>query len=233
MLDQNLDTDALNKKVSHIVASIHNEFVDKSMQLNGNPDEVAAFIAFELGRDYYKGAKLALEDGELLTGTSAVRSNLENTADLFFIYIDMSQSARRAKAYVDSIKTFRDAMVEARLDLALGNKVGDYSLKQVNGWTRSTIATRITAAGVAISTVYDMLSYFSHPNPAAITYLGNPELLKGQINLVQQANCVGAMTLCSLTIRHCMLTSITPADLDAISIKFNLGLKFQPVFQES
>lgn len=226
-LDLNLDTKALNLDVANAVATVHNEFVAKKMQLTGDPDEVVAFIAFELGRDYYKGAKLALDDGELLTGTSAVRSGLENAADLFFIYIDKAKSGKRAKAYVDSIQTYRDEMIKAKLDLDAGNKVGSYSLKQVNTWTSSTIATRISAAGPAIATTYDMLSHFSHPNPAAITFLGNPRLLKGQLIIVHQANCVGALTLCSMAIRHCNLNSVTSADLDAISDKFKLGLKFQ------
>ncbi len=224
-----MDFKALNKDVANAVATVHNEFVDKKMQLTGDPYEVVSFIAFELGRDYFKGARLVLEDGELLTGTSAVRSGLENAADLFFIYIDKTKSAKRAKAYVDSIKTYRDEMIKAKLDLDAGNKVGSYSMKQVNAWTTSTITTRINAAGIAISTTYDMLSYFSHPNPAAITFLGNPRLLKGQLTIVHQANCVGALTLCSMAIRHCNLSSVTSADLDAISDKYKLGLKFQPL----
>src|SRR5438067_93727 len=114
-MDLNMDTDALNTDVANAVATIHNEFVDKKMQLTGDADEVVAFIAFELGRDYFKGARLALDNGQLLTGTTAVRSNLENAADLFYIYIDKSKSDKRAKAYVDSIKTYRDEMTKAKL----------------------------------------------------------------------------------------------------------------------
>jgi len=224
----NVDTDALNKDVANAVATIHNELIAKKLKIDGDPEEVVAFIAFELGRDYFKGARLTLDDGELLTGTSAVRSGLENAADLFFIYIDKTKSASRAKAYVDSIETYRAEMTKAKEDLAAGNKVGNYSMKQVNSWTTSTIATRISAAGAAINSAYDLLSYFSHPNPAAITYLGNPRLLKGQITLVHQANCVGVLALCSVVIRHCNLHSLNSTDLDAISDKYKLGLKFQP-----
>lgn len=228
MLNTNLDTVSLNESITRIIASIHNEFIDKNMQLSGNPEEVAAFIAFEIGRDYYKGARLALDDERLLTGTSAVRSGMENVADLFHIYIDTSKSAERAKAYVDSVSTYHQNIIKAKLDLVMGGKVGDFSLKQVNDWTTSKIAHRIKAAGVAISTTYDMMSYFSHPNPAAITYLGTPRLLKKQINLVHQANCVGALTLCMLTIRHSKLMSVSPVDLDSIGSKLGLG-KFQDV----
>lgn len=222
---QNLhpDIDLLMQDTATLMTKVNAEYD----VLNINPQEDylkgTAWIGFKIGFDYFMAARQSLIDEHLLSGTSLVRSGLENLGDLFYIYCAPKKQYKYAKAYVESTARYNGVMLIARAK-GLDTVSKDRIMKQANKWTEATIEQRLEATGPSILTVYDMMSYFSHPNPAVVTYLQKPKLLHAQINIVKQCNCIAAISLMGLSINHANINNIEYTELNEISTKLGFPL---------
>lgn len=203
------------------------EYASQKFDQKADFQKRTAWIGFRIGNDYFKGAKDALLNEMLLSGTNLVRSGLENLGDLFYIYCTQEKTDKYVKAYVESMSKFTRAMVMARLKGFDATAQGRL-LRQANKWTDANIEQRLKATGPAILTVYDMMSYFSHPNPGAVTYLENPKLLTAQINLVKQCNCMAAINLMGLAINHGNIKQVTYSELNRIATNLGFPLMQKP-----
>ncbi|MEO5691106.1 MAG: hypothetical protein ABIQ64_02875 [Candidatus Saccharimonadales bacterium] len=195
--------------------------------LNIDPSENylkgVAWIGFRIGLDYFSASRVALDNEKLLSGTSLVRSSFENLGDLFYIYCHPSKKAKYAKSYVESMNVFTKVFILAKVR-GFDPAAQDRALKQSNKWTDASIEVRLRSIGPSMLTVYDMMSYFSHPNPGALTYLDRPQLLSAQINLVKQCNCINAVNLMGLVINHISLTTVKHNELNAIATELGFPL---------
>src|SRR5260221_12527249 len=100
-------------------------------------------------------------------------------------------------------------------------------VKQVNKWAgNASIDDRLGDLSKSLTTVYDMFSYFSHPNPAAITYMRIPGLREGQLGLSQQVNCYVAVMLMAMCVTHGDIQSVSYDEL--IGLAKRLGAPIAP-----
>lgn len=178
----------------------------------------ARLFNFTLGFEYFIVSRDALQKGLV----SAVRTGLENVIDLFYIY---SKPAKYPKAYVESMERFNEVMKDAATK-GIDAIAQSRELKQANKWTGETIEGRLKASGAAFITVYDMISYFGHPNPGSLNYVTNKRLKDGQLNLLKQANCITALAMMGVVMNHTGVVSVTRQELDAVARK--LGTQFIP-----
>lgn len=218
--------DDITNETSALIHKLALEFQQINVKLTDAPSLVALWIAFHLGREYFLGAKDALNNKRLLTGTTSVRASLENVADILYIFQTDANIQKYAPRYVGSITAYEKALKDA---VAAGAKsvFADRKLKQANSWTGATIDDRLKAilgTHGAFTTVYDMLSYFSHPNPVSINFIGKQWLREGQTNLVQQGNCMTAIVLMALVVNNSTLRSVSLTDLDKVGQRIGLVL---------
>lgn len=219
--------DRLIDETTELMEKVHSEY--QALEIKSDEDYLkgTAWIGFNIGYDYFMAAKQSLIDEFLLSGTGLVRSGLENLGDLFYIYCSPKKKDQYAKAYVESIARYNGAMVIAKIK-GLDVTAKERLLKQANKWTGASIEERLQATGSSILTAYDMMSYFSHPNPAVMTYLQKPRLLNAQINLVKQCNCITAISLMGLSINHAKLQTIKYEDLNKIATELGFPLMQMP-----
>jgi hypothetical protein len=223
----NPNIDQIVTKTADLMSLIDDEY--KSLKVEPSADYMkgVAWIGFRIGVDYFFAARDALEKDRLLSGTNLVRSNFENLGDLYYIYCTPGKQAKYAKAYVDSMNEFTKVFVLAKLK-GFDATAQERALKQANKWTNATIEDRLKATGKAMLTMYDMMSYFSHPNPGVLTYLDRPSLLSAQINLVKQCNCINAINIMGLVINHSDIKSVTHLELNAIATEIGFPLMQTP-----
>lgn len=217
------EIDRLIDETTVLMEKVRDEY--QALEIKADKDHLkgTVWIGFNIGYDYFMAAKQSLINEYLLSGTGLVRSGLENLGDLFYIYCAPKKKEKYAKAYVESTARYNGAMVIARIR-GVDTTAKERLLKQANKWTEATIEQRLQATGPAIITVYDMMSYFSHPNPAVMTYLQKPRLLKAQINLVKQCNCIAAISLMGLSINHAKLQTIKYEELNKIATELGFPL---------
>ncbi|MDB5178541.1 MAG: hypothetical protein JWN01_484 [Patescibacteria group bacterium] len=221
----NTEIDQITQDVSSYAKRIFDEYAELNLELKSDYSKSAVWISFHLGCDYFLSARDTLEASRLLGGGAIVRTCIENIADLFYIFASSQKEGKRAKAYVESLETFRQKMIEI-------TKLGSDAVfearmaKQVNDWTTSTITDRMKVTGQAMTTIYDFLSYSSHPNPGALSYLLIPGFKKAQQNLLQQVNCTVMLHLISHVLMHDDLKSVTLEEADAVARR--LGSKVLP-----
>lgn len=227
MLDIHPDIDRIIDDTDKLVDQVTVEYISHKVDVRADYLKGTAYISFRIGRDYFKAAKDALQNELLLSGTNLVRSGLENLGDLYYIYCTDGKTNKYARSYIDSIPKFKLAMLLAKVR-GLDTTAKERALKQANRWTDASIEQRLEATGPALLTMYDMMSYFSHPNPAATTYLDNNKLLTTQINLVKQCNCINAINLMGITINHSDLKSVNHTDLNAIAVQIGFPLMQAP-----
>lgn len=221
------EIDRLIEETTVLMTKVLGEY--GTLNIDSMKDNLAgtAYIGFRIGYDYFMAAKQSLIDEHLLSGTCLVRSGLENIGDLFYIYCTPKKKDQYAKAYVESTARYNGAMVMAKIK-GLDVTARERLLKQANKWTGASIEERLQATGPSILTAYDMMSYFSHPNPAAVTYLEKPRLLKGQINLVKQSNCMTAINLIGLSISNANIKDVTRSELNKIAMELGFPLMQTP-----
>lgn len=214
------EIDSIVKEVSDKMLDIYEELQQQNPDIKSDYSKGAAMIVFRLGLDYFIAARDVLHKGGVISGGSLVRTALENIADLFYIY---DKPNKYPKAYVESMEQFREIMV--------GVAQKDYNalaqsreLKQANKWTNASIEDRIKASGSSFLNIYDLLSYFGHPNPGSLTYITNKNLKAGQLNLLKQANCMTALTLMGVLLNHSDIEKTKVEELDVIARKLGTQL---------
>lgn len=223
MLSPGSELESAIKDTDKLVDLVMEEYI--SLNVNPQADYVkgTAYIGFRIGRDYFKGAMRALDDSLLLSGTGLVRSAVENFGDLSYIFLAQGKKETYAKAYVGSISKFTGAMLLSKLK-GMDATLEERLLKQSNNWTGATIEQRLKAAGKSYLTIYDMMSYFSHPNPAAISYLDKERLLAAQLSLVKDCNCMTMLGLMGIIINHSDLKSISHSTINELTTKLGFPL---------
>lgn len=221
MIQQNNpNIDTIVKEVSDKVLTIYEEFQQLNPEVKADYSKGAALIVFRLGVDYFVAARDVLDKRLVISGGSLVRTGLENMVDLFYIY---DKPDKYPRAYVESMENFRATMIKVALknydELAKSRE-----LKQANKWTNASIEDRMRISGDSYLNVYDLLSYFAHPNPGSLTYVTNKRLKEGQLNLLKQANCMTALALMNVVLKHSDISSVTLQELDVISRKIGIPL---------
>jgi hypothetical protein len=107
------DIDKVADEVSVLLDRMSNEYLALSIDASADYLKGCTWIIFMLASDYYRGAKGALLNGDIISGGSLVRTQIENAADLFYILRKSQRTRALAKAYVDSIDVYRSAVAEA------------------------------------------------------------------------------------------------------------------------
>lgn len=223
MKDINPEVDQITKEVSVCMQKILLELGGYKLDPTAELEKGVVYISFHLGREYFLTTRDALNQQRVVGGGSVLRACFENLADLFYIFRTMERTNKYAKSYIDSIEVYRKAV------LALHGKdikkvFAERTTKQVNRWTNASIDDRIKDLSSSLMTIYDMFCYFSHPNPASITFMGIPGLREGQLNLAKQANCITSITLMAICINHSNIKSVTYDELDTLSRKLGIGM---------
>jgi hypothetical protein len=221
------EIDEIVKEVSEFMSGMYEEFQQLSPDLNADYDKGAAMIVFRLGLDYFVTARDALHKGLVISGGALVRTSLENLADLFYIY---DKPEKYPQAYVESMEKFRSIMLGAA-NKDTKELASTRELKQANKWTGATIEQRLQASGDSLINIYDLFSYFGHPNPGSLTYITNKNLKAAQLNLLKQSNCMTALTLMGVVLNHSDIQSIKTEELNVTAKK--IGFKLAPDSDES
>lgn len=216
------EIDVIAKEVTDLMLKIYEEFEKSQPNLRADYNKGAAIIAYRLGLDYFATARDALHKGRVVSGGAVTRSAIENLCDLYYIY---DKPDKYPKAYVESMEAFRKIMVA----VGAANKSSDVlaasrELRQANKWTGASVEDRVKASGNSLVNIYDLLSYFSHPNPGSLTYITNAKLKYGQLNLMQQANCMTAISLIKLVLNHADVTSVKVGELDKVALKLGMPI---------
>ncbi len=227
MKDYNPEADDITDKVKSLIHIIFKEYQSLGDIPKDDSFKGAAWIAFHLNYDYFHAARDELIKNRVLSAGSLVRTNFENVVDLFYIYTSPQKSRQYADAYVKSMYGLNKLIAQARLQ-SMDEVSSSRLLKKANPWTRTNIEQRMEYVGKSMTTTYDMLSYFSHPNPASILYMGQPALKKGQINLLKQSNCINALHLIRLVLNHSDITKVTHSDTDVLFERLGLGFSKNP-----
>lgn len=222
MLEFNSNVDAVAKEVTGCMHRMYESFQKINPDLRADYNKGTAIIAYRLGLDYFATARDALHKGRIISGGTVTRAALENLIDLFYIY---DKPDKYPKAYVESMEEFRKVMIKVGAAKKTTEMLAtSRELKQANRWTGSSIEERVKASGAAYINVYDLLSYFSHPNPGSLTYIANKSLKEKQINLMQQVNCMTALSLMKVVLNHTDVQSVTRDELEKIGSKLGLPI---------
>lgn len=220
MQEFNNEIDDIAKEVTDLMLKIADDFAKAQPDLRTDYLKGASIIAFRLGLDYFATARDALYKGRIISGGAVTRSALENLSDLFYVY---DKPDKYPKAYVESMEAFQTIMLAAAGKNTKG-LVASRELKQANVWTNATVEQRVIASGGSLLVIYDLLSYFSHPNPGSLTYLNNKTLKDKQVNLMKQANCMTAISLMKLVLNHTDIKSVKRDDLDKLAQKLGMPI---------
>jgi len=216
------EVDGVVSEVSELMKRVYEGLQQQNIDPKADCQKGAALIVFRLGFEYFIVSRDALHKGLLIGGGSVVRTGLENVIDLLYIY---SKPDKYPKAYVESMSIFNEVMKSAAT-IGFDAITQSRELKQANKWTGATIEARLKASGASFITVYDMLSYFGHPNPGSLNYVTNKKLKDAQLNLLKQANCISAITMMGVVLNHTGVTSVTIQEFDAVTRK--LGMQLMP-----
>lgn len=220
MLEYNPEIDEITSQVGDEMKKMFIEYQSIDPSIKDDYLKGAAMIVFRLGFDYFWSIESELSRRSVLGGGALVRLAFENLADLFYIY---DKPNKYPEAYVESMSTFRDLMKGAAgkdHNLLASSR----AFKQANKWTGATIEDRVKASGASLVNVYDLLSYFAHPNPGALIYVMNEKLQDGQLNLLKQANCLCALTMMGVVLNHSDIQSVKIEDLDEIAKRLGTRL---------
>jgi hypothetical protein len=222
MQNINPEIDKIVQETSKLLSRMYDEFQQINISVTADYSKGAAMIVFRLGLEYYIAARDELAKERVIPGGSLVRSAIENLVDLFYIY---DKQGKYPRAYVESMEAFRQIMLRAanKPSAVLANS---RELKQANKWTNASIEDRIKASGPSLLNIYDILSYFGHPNPGSLTYVTNSKLKDGQLNLLKQGNCMTVLTLMGVVLNHSDIKTIKVEELDVLARK--LGFQLQP-----
>jgi hypothetical protein len=222
MQEFNPDVDNIAKEVTDCMLKIYDDFQKTKPDLIADYDKGAAIIAYRLGLDYFTTARNALYKELIIGGSAVTRSALENLTDLYYVY---DKPNKYPMAYVESMEEFRKIMTITGAKNKKSNVLADSrELKQANKWTNAPIEDRVKASGGPLVNIYDLLSYFSHPNPGALTYITSKKLKDKQLNLMKQTNCMIALSLMKLVLKHTDVTSVKLNELEKLALKLDMPL---------
>ena len=217
-----------SREVAELMNRVMAEINGRNIDYSSNHSSNVGLLSFMLAFDYFDSTLYLIEKSRVLSAGALLRSSLENMADIFFILTSKASKVdERAKSYVESINIFRSAMVSAH------NKAGEAEkvrlLKNVNQWSTSNITDRLRdIGGNSLLTTYDMLSYFSHPNPGLIEYIVNEELRNGELIIIESAICVNAVHLIAIMIQYSEIRSVGKIELEAIAQKIGTSVFENP-----
>ena len=200
--------------ISKAAVSIYNEYAAKGIDFNADTNRSVAYIGFHLARQYFHAVESSQMQGLLIAASGTVRSALENAADLFYIFSKIGKNY--GDAYVGSMQAFHDAMKEAasagQEQVALNRM-----MKQANPWTGASIEDRLKFLGDDLLFTYDMLSYFSHPNPAAIQFLLRSDMTDVINEMLDAANGITMLHVMAFSVLFGDIESVTEEDLEGIA----------------
>lgn len=213
----------IEQRVQAVVERINAWYSSHGIDPKADYPKGAVWINFTLGAEYYFAAQKLLIEGNILGATVNLRSSLENTADIFFITGEANKLERRSRAYVESIDAYREAMSalgDSPLEEGGGNLV-----ERVNPWTTSTIATRLQATGDSLTLIYNLMSYYSHPNPAAMFLLTNPAYKAAQTEVLRQGNVISILNAVGVLLTYeTSIDTVTHKELNEIAAMLGIRL---------
>ncbi len=222
----NPEIDQITKEVSVCMQKICDELEGYKLNPSAEPKQGVVYIAFHLGREYFLTARDALKQKHVVGSGNVIRAGFENLADVFYIFKTQERTEKYAKQYILSLEVYRQTMLGLH-GTDIGEVFAQRKVKQVNKWAgNASIDDRLNDLSKSLTTVYDMFSYFSHPNPAAITFMGIPGLRKGQQGLSEQVNCHIAVMLMAMCVTHGDIHSVTYDEL--IGLAKRLGTSIVP-----
>lgn len=216
------DIEDVSREVQGLVARAAAEYKQRGIDPAQDYVKGAAWITFTLAFDYYDGARRELAAGNILSGTTLVRTNLENVTDLFYILGDKIKTERRAKAYVDSIEAYREAV--KRVSGTALESMEERPVRELNKWTEASIYDRLKATGDPLVFVYDLFSYNSHPNPASMLLVTNDAYAKAMINILQQANEYTMLNTLGLVLSHSDIESVAMTEVNDLAKRLGSSL---------
>lgn len=220
----NPEIDQITKEVSACVQKICNELEGYKLNPSTEPKKGVVYIAFHLGREYFLTARDALKQKHVVGSGNVIRASFENLADVFYIFKTQQRTEKYAKKYILSLEVYRQTMLGLH-GIDIDEVFADRKVKQVNKWAgNASIDDRLNDLSKPLATVYDMFSYFSHPNPAAITFMGIPGLRNGQLGLSQQVNCHIAVMLMAMCVVHGDIQSVTYDELNGLAKRLGTAL---------
>jgi len=214
-------------KVADLMNRVMIEVNGKRIDYNKDHVSSVGLLSFMLAFDYFDSTLNAVDKQRIISAGSLLRSSLENMADIFYILSNnASKIESRSKAYVESIKVFREAMISAST-VEASELAGNRMMNNVNQWTTSNISRRI--GDLNLLTSYDLLSYFTHPNPGSVEYLVNQSLKEQQLNVIEQAVCVNSVHLIALMMHHSGIKSISESEIEGIARELGTSVFENPV----
>lgn len=214
-----------SKLVSQAAVRIYEEYKTTGIDFDKDVNRSVAYIGFHLARQYFHAVELLNKQELIISASGTVRSGLENAADLFYIFSKLDKDY--GKLYVGSMQAFHEAMKKAA---TAGQKqvALERMMKQVNPWTRASIEDRLKFLGEDLLFTYDMLSYFSHPNPAAIQFLVRPEMTEVVSEMAEAANNVTMLHVMAFSVLFGDIKSVKEAELESIANQLGFKLFKQP-----
>jgi len=194
----------------------------KRVDYKTNPQAGAALIAFRLGFEYFITSRDALMKDLVISGGACLRTGLENVIDLLYVY---SNPGKYTEPYVLSMSKFDEVMRQAAVK-DFSEVIKSRELKQANKWTGASIEDRLMASGDSLTTVYDLLSYFGHPNPGALNWTTSPGRLQGQLNLLKQSNCMNAFVLMAMVQNFSDSDEVSFEEINLLAQKIGFSFEF-------
>lgn len=151
-------------KLYHLDQTITRRF-DRDSSPKNQKDIVAMAVISE-SHDYFKSCMHAIKGGNLRSAGSLLRSLLESSANVFWIFEDNSN--KRAVKYLNTIKTLSDHM-----DKLLGQmqKPNQRIPLEISKWTTSSAEDRLRSFSPMALMIWDYCSLFTHAQPSLIQYL--------------------------------------------------------------
>lgn len=214
-----------NILVSQAAVNIYQEYMSVGIDFDKDVNRSVAYIGFNLARQYFHAVELLDKRGLVISASGAVRSGLENASDLFYIFSKLDKDY--GKHYIDSMQAFHGAMKKAAV-AGQEQVVLNRMMKQVNPWTNASIEDRLKFLGGDLLFTYDMLSYFSHPNPAAIQFLIRPEMRVVVSEMVNVANNITMLHVMAFSLLFGEIKSVKEAELESIANQLGFNLFKKP-----
>jgi hypothetical protein len=185
-------------EVSNELYDLGNEILEEiDKKYESNQDVLGiqfARMIFRLGLEFYRSGKSEAEQDNIVGLASAIRSGIENTANLKFILGKSEKDfVKRAGRYVASYKTYDDGLIKLAADVKL--TVENRAMQEINPWTTSSITDRVSGENKAILATYDWMSHFAHPNPGILNYYWKFEVKEFHCKMFSAHNSAAFLTL--------------------------------------
>jgi hypothetical protein len=190
---------------------------------NKNDSEVSTSlrIAYGMALDFYLGI---VNIGKFLPQSAGVlaRSLMEVHADMNHIHRDANKQVKRARSYVKSVDDYAKGMIQAAKDY--GNSE-DFSIRNINPWTTSSIEDRIKALGPEHLMLYDYFSVYTHANPGSTLHSASNDMaMNVRLNTLRSAivnmwDVLGLLARNGILLDYKKLIEITD-ELRAYAVKY-------------